>query len=144
MRDLLTSGNLHDAMRPPQDHRAKFRLYNVLFSATLLISACYTHKQMACQVILGIVCAFLLQVVQKWEKITNYVYVLAADYWCSQRADYYFKWRTGVILLIMHYSNLCSFLSFLWRSSKYDCAPSQPLPGDVSYSNHRRPTPAAC
>lgn len=107
MKGLLTSGNLRDAMRLPRAHRAKFGLYNVLFSAILLISACYTHKQMACQVILGIVCVFLLQVVQ----IT--LCMLAADYWCSQRKDYYFKWRMGVILLIMHYSNLCSFLSFL-------------------------------
>lgn len=72
MKGLLTSGNLCDAMRLPRAHRAKFGLYSVLFSAILLISACYTHKQMACQVILGIVCVFLLQVVQKWKKMTNY------------------------------------------------------------------------
>lgn len=43
----------------------------MFFSATLLISACFTHKQMACQVILGIVYVFLLQIVQKWKKIMN-------------------------------------------------------------------------
>lgn len=78
------------------------------------------------------------------RKLQMTLCMLAADYWCSQREDYYFKWRMGVILLIMHYSNLCSFLSFLWRSSKYDHAPSQPLPRDTDYSSHRHPTPAAC
>lgn len=78
MRDLLTSGNLHDAMRLSQDHRAKFRLYNVLFSATPLISARYTHKQMACQVILGIVC----RLCRSERKLQITLYMLAADYWC--------------------------------------------------------------
>lgn len=71
MKALLPSGTLWGAMRLPRAHPAKFRLRNILFSAVLLISACCMHKQMACQVILGIVRGFLLQVAQKRKKITN-------------------------------------------------------------------------
>jgi len=113
MKDLLTSGNFGDAMRLPRAHQAKFRLtmFFLAQSCSFLL-AIHIRKWLAKLFWVSSV-FFCYRLHRSERKLQMTLCMLAADYWCSQREDYYFKWRMGVILLIMHYSNLCSFLSFL-------------------------------
>lgn len=144
MKALLTSGNIRDAVRKPWTIEWSSGFVKIFWVQSWSFVLVIRTRKCLAKLFWVSSLFFCCRLPRSERKLQMTLCMLAADYWCSQREDYYFTWRMGVILLIMHYSNLCSFLSFLWRSSKYDHAPSQPLPRDTSYNSHRNPTPAAC